>query len=195
MIKFFKLIFEFLKGFAFVIILAFLMRYILVQTYLVDGVSMIPNFKDKQLVIVDKLSYRLREPVRGEIIVFHPPQDSNTNYIKRIVGLPEDKIKITHNTIYINNEKLVEPYLPDDDKTLINNSNIGELDKTLKNNEYFVLGDNRRNSQDSRAIGPIPKTNIVGRVFLVAYPFPDAHIVKINKSNSPILIPAYSKEL
>lgn len=178
MLAIFRLIFEFIKGFATIVILAFLMRYILVQTFLVDGTSMQPNYQNNDFVLVDKLSYKLRSPMRGETIILHPPQELNSSYIKRIIGLPGETISIEKNTIAINGEKITEPYLQSGEQTLIGGAFDAGLKRILKDDEYFVLGDNRENSLDSRSFGVVPEKNIVGRVFFIAYPFDQARAVR-----------------
>lgn len=178
--KIFKLILGLIKNIALVFILAFIIKYFLVQTFLVDGVSMMPNYKDNDFVIVDKVSYQIREPNYGEIIVFKPKINQDVNYIKRIIGLPGDKIEIKSGHVFINSVEIYEPYL-NGNQTLIENRTDYLFSKTLSDDEYFVLGDNRNNSQDSRSIGPINKENITGRVFIVIYPFSDARLVSASE--------------
>lgn len=176
----FKITISFIKNIALVFILAFLIKYFLVQTFLVDGVSMMPNYKDNDFVIVDKMSYKFREPKYGEVIVFKPNINNDVSYIKRIIGLPGDKIEIKTGHIYVNSTEVKEPYL-NGDQTFIENKIDYLFSKTLSTDEYFVLGDNRNNSQDSRSIGPIDRENITGRVFIVIYPFSDARLVSASE--------------
>lgn len=151
-------------------------RYFLIQPFFVKGASMEPNFSDGQYLIVDELSYRLREPSRGEVIVFRYPKDPKQFYIKRIIGLPGEKVEIKNNQVIIYNNNnnnsqgkvLEEPYLPENELTL---SNGFKAVWTLKDDEYFILGDNRIASSDSRIWGPLNKKFVVGRVFLRAFPF------------------------
>jgi len=178
--KLFKLTLSFIKNIAIVFILAFFIKYFLIQTFLVDGISMLPNYKDKDFVIVDKISYQIRNPKYGEVIVFKPELNNDVNYIKRIIGLPGDKVEIYSGKIFVNSTQVSEPYLKGNLTYYENNSDY-YFSKTLNDDEYFVLGDNRNNSQDSRSIGPIPKENITGRVFVVIYPFSDARIVSASE--------------
>ena len=143
-------------------------RYFLFQPFVVNGQSMEPNFSDGNYLIIDELSYRLREPHRGEVIVFESPVDS-TRLIKRIIGLPGETIQIENDKIKIyNNEnyKILNEadYLPEEVQT------IGDFKISLAENEYLVLGDNRLASYDSRRFGPISRKNIIGRVYLRAWP-------------------------
>lgn len=147
-----------------------LIRYYLFKPFYVKGASMEPNFHEKEYLIIDELSFRFREPVRGEVIVFRFPEDPKEYFLKRIIGLPGETVKITEGKIFIYNIEnpegfeLKESYLP---KELIT-----EGDRTSKvgENQLFVLGDNRPNSFDSRRFGPIDKSLVVGRAWLRGWP-------------------------
>jgi signal peptidase I len=145
-------------------------RYFIFQPFFVRGQSMEPNFYDGDYLIIDEISYQFRDPQRGEAIVFNYPHDPSQKYIKRIIGLPGETIKIEDNTIIIykdgDSQVLDESeYLPGTINT------AGKMEVRLDNNEYFVLGDNRLASSDSRRWGSVPEGNIIGRVFLRAWPF------------------------
>ena len=143
-------------------------RYFIFQPFFVRGQSMEPNFHNGDYLIIDELSYQFREPQRGEVIVFKYPQDPSQRYIKRIVGLPGEIVKIQSGKVFIYQEEesqaLEEEYLSQSTQT------PGNLQYVLKKDEYFVLGDNRSVSSDSRRWGSLPEENIVGRVFLRAWP-------------------------
>jgi signal peptidase I len=129
-----------------------------------------PNFENGDYLIVDEISYRFEKPQRGEVIVFKYPNDISQRYIKRIIGLPEETIEIKDGKIEVFNkegEKVLKEtdYLPQAVSTL------GDIKTTLKENEYFVLGDNRLSSSDSRRWGSVPKEDIIGRVIFRAWPF------------------------
>lgn len=153
-------------------------RFFLIQPFSVKGASMEPNYFDGEYLIVDEISYRFREPERGEVVVLHPKSQSDF-YIKRIVGLPNETVDIESGQVKISNTEhpegfiLKEPYLGE---SLVTS---GFIHKELGNDEYFVLGDNRGASLDSRAIGPIPKKNIVGRAWLRAWPVDRAAIFSV----------------
>lgn len=141
-------------------------RYFLFQPFFVKGASMEPNFDDNQYLIIDEISYRFREPQRGEIIVFKYPHDPSQRYIKRVIGLPGETVEIKDGEVLISGKILEESsYLPTGTLT------PGLTKITLTENEFFVLGDNRLHSSDSRSWGPLPKENIVGRAYLRAWPF------------------------
>ena len=150
-------------------------RFFLIQPFSVKGASMEPNYHDGEYLIVDEISYRFREPERGEVVVLHPKLQSDF-YIKRIIGLPRETIDIESGQVKISNAEhpdgfiLEEPYL---DESLVTS---GFSHRVLEDNEYFVLGDNRSASLDSRAIGPIPKKNIIGRAWVRAWPVDRAAI-------------------
>ena len=146
-----------------------LVRTFLFQPFFVKGESMLPNFSSGDYLIVDEITPRLSGFERGDVIVFRNPNSSSIFFIKRIIGLPEERIVIKEGKIYIYNKEhptgfqLKEPYLTD-------NYTPGNVDITLKKNQYFVLGDNRKASYDSRAWGPLEKSDIIGIVRLRAWP-------------------------
>lgn len=152
-------------------------RYFLVQPFFVKGASMEPNFKDGEYLIVDEISYRFSEPKRGDVLVFKYPLDPSQYYIKRIIGLPGEKIEIKNGKVIIYNNlfsqgwEIKEPYLPKGRTT------YGNTEIKLGNQEYFVLGDNRLASFDSRRWGVLPKKDIIGKVYLRAWPFAAAQII------------------
>lgn len=146
-------------------------RYYLVQPFFVKGASMEPNFEDGDYLLIDEISYRFNEPIRGDVIVFRFPEDRSQFFIKRIIGLPGETIEIKNNRVIIYNTKssegfaLAENYLDQSQETL------GNMLVRLDGNEYFVLGDNRLQSSDSRRWGPVNRTLITGRALLRAWPF------------------------
>jgi len=145
-------------------------RLFIFQPFFVKGQSMEPNFENGDYLIVDEISYRLQEPQRGEVVVFKYPNDTSQRYIKRIIGLPGETIEIQDGKIEVFNKEgqkvLIETnYLPQVVFT------AGDTRITLKEDEYFVLGDNRFASADSRRWGPLPRKDIIGRVIFRAWPF------------------------
>lgn len=124
-----------------------------------------PNFADAELILVNRLSYYFSSPDRGDSIVFIFPGTKSDKYIKRIIALPGETIHIKDNKIEINGQKLEEDYIPSDFKTL------GGVNLKLKNNEFYVLGDNRELSNDSRIWGPLSRNQIIGRAQMILTPF------------------------
>jgi signal peptidase I len=164
--NFLGFLWETLKIVVIALVIVVPIRYFLFQPFFVKGASMEPNFEDNQYLIIDEISYRFREPQRGEIVVFKYPHDPSQRYIKRIVGLPGEIVEIKEEQVLISGQVLDESsYLPEGTST------PGLTKITLTENEYFVLGDNRLHSSDSRSWGPLPKENIVGRAYLRAWPF------------------------
>jgi signal peptidase I len=135
----------------------------------VVGQSMEPNFKNGDYLIVDEISYRFREIKRGEVIVFKSPQNPSIRLIKRVIGLPNETIEIKDGKIKIIKDNEVKIL---DEKDYFDRFiyTAGDVKLTLKDDEYYVLGDNRSHSADSRFLGPINKKLIIGRVFIRALP-------------------------
>lgn len=145
-------------------------RYFLIKPFYVKGASMEPNFYDHQYLIIDEMTYRIHQPERGDIVVFRYPNDPRQYFIKRVIGLPGETIKIVNGQIIVINtehpsgEVLEESYLS---PTLTTN---GIIDVTLAQDEYYLLGDNRAASLDSRFFGPVNRSYIVGRTLWRGWP-------------------------
>ena len=136
-----------------------------------------PNFHDSEYLIVDQLSYRIREPKRGDVIIFRYPQDPSQFFIKRIIGLPGEAVRVADGRVRITdtvNAAIVQldesPYLSSDVRT------GGQTNIQLHEKEYFVLGDNREASSDSRSWGAVPKGAIMGRAWIRAWPLSRVNI-------------------
>jgi signal peptidase I len=165
----FKFVFEIAKIVLIALAIVIPVRYFLFQPFFVDGVSMDPNYGHGDYLIVDEISYRLREPERGEVIVFRSPLDPSQRYIKRIIGLPGETIEVKDGLVYVidtNGRRLLdeseyfeEPVYTGTDVNLL-----------LGTDEYFVLGDNRPMSYDSRRWGVLPKANIIGKTWVRLLP-------------------------
>lgn len=146
-------------------------RYFIVQPFIVRGASMEPNFEDREYLVIDELSYYLRTPERGEVIIFHYPLDPSQYFIKRIIGLPGEHVEIQSGRVRISNTEfprgftLEEPYLHPPDRPT-----HPDVIAALGAGEYFVMGDNRDFSSDSRMWGLLEKKFIVGRTFFRAWP-------------------------
>lgn len=150
----------------FVIIYLFLF-----QPHQVRGNSMYPNFHDADYLLTDKISYRLNSPKRDDIVIFVAPKNEDYDYIKRVIGLPGEKVSLNENNqVLIDNQILTEPYLPEGTLTYAGAFlETGET-VTVPQDQYFVLGDNRNHSSDSRDWGFVPKENIVGKAWLRYWP-------------------------
>ena len=147
-------------------------RYFLAQPFYVKGASMEPNFRNNEYLITEEISYIFNEPKRGDTIIFKYPENQSFNFIKRIIGLPGETISFENGKVLIYNQdntsgiELEEPYLPEDTKTYTTE----KRSFTISDDEYFVLGDNRYYSEDSRSFGPVRKDLIVGRVSVRGWP-------------------------
>ncbi len=170
--RFFIFTWEIVKVVAISLAIILPIRYYLIQPFYVKGASMEPNFHDHEYLIIDEISYRFREPQRGEIIVFRYPRHPQEYFIKRIVALPGESVQIKDGQVRIYNDTtpsgftLREDYLPLDLETFSQNTSR----VTLESDEYYVLGDNRNSSKDSRSFGPVSKSFITGKVLLRGWP-------------------------
>ena len=147
-------------------------RHFIFKPFIVEGASMVPSFQSGNYLIVDELSYRFKAPQRGDVVVFNAgfiKGYAGQRFIKRVIGLPGETVNVKNGKVEITKDgktvMLDEKYLPDDLATM------GEVNKTLKSDEYFVMGDNREYSYDSRMWGILPKADIVGKAFVRVYPF------------------------
>lgn len=138
----------------------------LFQPHQVEGESMLPTFENGEYLLTEKVSYRFSLPQRGDIIVFEAPPNPDKDFIKRIIGLPGEEIDINEGHVFVNGKLLKEDYIPSHFYTSKGIFNRIKLAK----NEYFVLGDNRNNSSDSRQWGPVKKQEIIGKAWVVYWP-------------------------
>lgn len=152
-------------------------RLFLANPFKVQGASMEPTYFDKEYLIIDELSYRLHEPKRGEVVVFRPPTDPSKFFIKRVIGLPGDTVELMNGEVKIYNTEHPNGWILDE-TAYIDLADMNEDEResmtmrpvTLEKGEYFVMGDNRRASYDSRFFGPIQERTIVGRAFVRGWP-------------------------
>ncbi|MBI4139197.1 signal peptidase I [Candidatus Uhrbacteria bacterium] len=145
-------------------------RYFLIQPFYVKGASMEPNFFDHEYLIIDELSYRFRNPERGDIVVFRYPNDPRQFFIKRVIGMPGETVEIQNGQIKIFNDENPNGFVLPEQDYLDQAFTATTRNITLKSDEYFVLGDNRIASLDSRYFGPVKRNQIVGRVWLRGWP-------------------------
>jgi signal peptidase I len=151
-------------------LIIFLVIHFTVQNYMVEGTSMQPSLNNNQFVLVNKLAYLFHAPERGDVIVFHWPRDTTKDLIKRVIGLPGDTVVITRDTVQVNGVVLKEPYI-----SMPANPNGQRL--VVPPNDYFVLGDNRPVSDDSRDWGYVPRSYIIGKAVLVYWPVNNWQII------------------
>jgi signal peptidase I len=154
---------EVVETLLFTLLIYLLIRTFLFENYRVVGTSMVPTLADGQFLVVNKLGFRLHPPQRGDIVVFQDPYSPDRKLIKRVIGLPGDTVEIQAGQVLINGQALDEPYLED----------AGDSTRTaivLAEGEYWMMGDNRNNSSDSRSWGTLPRARIVGKAWLSYWP-------------------------
>lgn len=151
-----------------IVVVVIPIRTFVISPFVVDGASMHPTFKNLDYLIVDEIIYKFKEPSRGDVVVFRYPLNPSVFYIKRIIGLPGETVSINKGIVTVktssgDNLPLNEKYIVNEDATYTNDVSLGD-------GEYFVMGDNRPNSSDSRMWGQLPRANIIGRVDLRLLP-------------------------
>jgi len=148
----------------------FFVYLLIMRPHKIKGQSMEPNYPDAEYLLTEKVSYYYRSPQRGDVVVFTPPISDTDEFIKRIIGLPGEKVQVNNGHVYINDRPLEEPYLA---STLVTGDGgflrAGQ-DFTVPEGNYFVMGDNRPHSSDSRSWGPITKKSISGRAWIIYWP-------------------------
>lgn len=184
--------------------IVFLLIHTSIRNFKVEGSSMNPTLESGQHLIVNKLvysqldmdrlsriipfwqaetpdtRYAIHPPRRGEVIVFHFPRDPSKDFVKRVIGLPGEEVEILQGKVYINEQALTEPYLD-----RLDTSRVGPT--RLREKEYFVLGDNRRSSNDSRIWGPVSETYVVGKVWFVYWPFSKVQLLDSITQYAPLM--------
>jgi signal peptidase I len=155
-----------------VVVSAFIIIF-LYQPVRVEGTSMLPMLEDQDRLFINKLAYRVGDIQRGDVVVFLYPHDHDKSYIKRVIALPGDTLRIDHGQVYVNGNKMAEPYVPprfDDDRS--------QPEMTVPQHEYFVMGDHRSISSDSRDFGPVDRNLIYGKAAFVYWPMDQAGVVR-----------------
>ena len=159
---------SFFRELAITVVLAlavFFMLRFTIDTVIVVGISMEPSFSSGQRVLVSKVSYRMHEPERGDVIVFEPINGEREDLIKRIIALPGDNVEVRDSAVYVNGTRLKEPYIKDRPDYFL-------PEQEVPANSYFVLGDNRNRSNDSHHGWFVPRQNIVGKAWVSIWPPP-----------------------
>jgi signal peptidase I len=188
---------EMIKIVLWVVLIIVPLRVFLIQPFFVQGASMEPNFEDKEYLIINEIGYKktdvgftygdkevnfftvspFKDLRRGDVVVFRYPKNPSVYYIKRIIGLPGERIEISHSGVKIFNKENPNGLILDEKSYLSpSEETIGEETTNLTDEEYFVMGDNRKYSSDSRSWGPVPKEDVIGKVLIRAWPFSKAKI-------------------
>jgi signal peptidase I len=174
--KFLYLLWDLVKVVCISLAIIIPIRYFLIQPFYVKGASMEPSFYDHEYLIIDEISYRFTQPERGDIVVFKYPKDPSQYFIKRVVGLPGETVEVKDGYVFV--------YQADDKKILLNEydylatdvKTAGDKTWVLQDDEYYVLGDNREHSLDSRVFGSVSREFIVGKVWLRGWPINRAKV-------------------
>ena len=169
--KFIQFVWDLLKVVTISLAIIIPVRYFLIQPFYVKGASMEPSFYDHEYLIIDEISYRLGEPSRGDIIVFKYPKDPSQYFIKRIVGLPGEKVQVKDDQVYVYPAEGKKFMLDETNYLELGSATTGNKEWILGPDEFYVLGDNRDYSLDSRSFGPVYEDLIVGKVWLRGWPF------------------------
>lgn len=143
-------------------------RYFIAQPFIVSGSSMDPTFADKQYLVVDEITYRFNDPKRGDVVIFKYPLDTSKYFIKRIIGLPGERVVVEGEKVTIFNKENPEGFVLDEPYVIYQSDKTSNI--TLKDDEYFTMGDNREKSLDGRYWGPMPEEDMVGRAILRLFP-------------------------
>lgn len=168
--KIIDFVMDILETIAFVGSLFIVLYLFIMQPHQVKGASMENTFHSGDYILTSKIAYRFNQPRRGDVIVFKSPKNPNIDYIKRIIGLPGDRVMIKNNEVYLNDQILKEDYIAAK-TTLFDGGFMQEgVEITVPDNYLFVMGDNRPRSSDSREFGPVPMTDVIGKVFFRYFP-------------------------
>ena len=153
--------------------IAVLIIVFLYQPVRVEGTSMLPRLDDQDRLFINKFVYRFTAIERGDVVVFHYPRDPEKSYIKRVIALPGDRLRIDHGTVWLNGQPQAEPYIPDEYR-----DSVSYPETVIPADSYFVMGDHRCISSDSRTFGPVARSFIYGKAVFVLWPASDAGTVR-----------------
>jgi len=174
------MLWEVVKVVAMALAIVVVVKHFLFQPFYVKGASMEPTYEDHEYLIIDELTYRFNTPTRGEVVVFRYPNDTSQYFIKRVIGLPGESIQVRDSAVWVNGKQLDESaYLDASVQT------SGSISLTLGAKEYYLMGDNRSASLDSRIFGPVNRTFIVGRTWFRAWPF--SRLMRFSAPSYPTL--------
>lgn len=170
-------IFDFLQGIVVVLALLVMVYLFIMSPQEINGASMEPNFHNGEFILTNKVLYKFRAPKRGDVVIFKSPLNKEIDYIKRIIGLPGDTVELKENALWVNGTKLDEPYLAPD-VIVFGGSYLQEGSSiVVPEGTYFMVGDNRPHSSDSREFGPVSEADFIGAAILRYWPFSQAGIL------------------
>lgn len=169
--KLFNFIMGILETVAFMGSILIVIYLFIAAPHQVKGISMEPAFKSDDLILTSKIAYKLGAPQRGDVVVLKSPKNPDIDYIKRIIGLPGDKIKIENGEVYINGIRIKEDYISAKTVIFVGGFSKNGVEATVPPSQLFVMGDNRPRSSDSREFGFIDTNSVIGKVFFRYFPF------------------------
>lgn len=175
---------EFIEFIAIIGAVLIVIRFFVAEPHKVSGSSMVPNFHDGDYIITNKLAMRLSLPERGEVVILQNPRNPDQVFIKRVIGLPGDKIKVSGGQVYINGSVLSEPYLPSNTVTMSGAFLAENEEIVIPDNQYFLMGDNRGGSSDSREWGPVRRELVIGQALFRYWPPQKFNLIKISQASS-----------
>jgi signal peptidase I len=168
----FAALFDFLQGIVVFLAILVMIYLFIMSPQEINGQSMDPTFHNGEYILTNKVEYKIGNPKRGDIVIFKSPRNKDIDYIKRVIGLPGETIKLSNSTYYINNQKIDESqYLSPDVRTFSGSFLAENVEFVIPEGKYFVSGDNRMHSSDSREFGPIAKEDFIGKALFRYYPF------------------------
>lgn len=171
-------LFDFLQGIVVILAVMVMIYLFIMSPQEVSGSSMEGNFHNGEFILTNKIEYKLTDPKRGDVVIFKSPGNKDVDFIKRVIAKPGETVEIKNNAYYVNDNKLDEPYLSPG-VYMFGGSFLHENQiYTVPPGKYFVSGDNRPHSSDSREFGPITKEDFIGKAILRYWPFPEAGIIK-----------------
>lgn len=170
-------VFDFLQSIVVVMAIMVMVYLFIMSPQEISGQSMYPTFENGEYILTNKIEYKLHEPQRGDVVVFRSPQNKDIDYIKRIIGVPGDTVSLQNGKYYLNGVILEEMYLPKDLYTFAGNFLQEGESITVPPNKFFVSGDNRPHSLDSREFGTIPKEDIIGKALFRYWPLDRAGLI------------------
>lgn len=163
--------FDFLQGIVVVMAIMVMIYLFIMSPQEINGASMEPSFHNGEYILTNKIEYKLHDPERGDVVIFKSPRNKDIDYIKRIIAKPGERILLKNNAFYVNGQKVDEPYLAPDVYIFAGNFLQENQQVTVPAGKYFVSGDNRPHSSDSREFGPIAKEDFIGKAILRYWPF------------------------
>ena len=170
-------IFDFLQGIVVVLAIMVMIYLFIMSPQEINGASMEPNFQNGEYILTNKIEYKLSDPKRGDVVIFKSPRNKDIDYIKRIIGEPGDRVDLKGGVYSVNGIPLDEPYLAAGTYTAAGNYLREGSEIIVPEGKYFVSGDNRGHSSDSREFGPVSKEDFIGKAFLRYWPFSEAGVI------------------